>query len=63
MKKSLLAIFAFAFVTTTVYAADKKPDVKTEKACVTDTKTKKETCKTIKVHKKLEATPVPPAKK
>jgi hypothetical protein len=35
----------------------------TKRVCKTDEKTKKEVCKTIKVHKKLEGTPVPPTKK
>lgn len=35
----------------------------TKRVCKEDPKTKKEVCKTIKVHKKLEGTPVPPAKK
>jgi len=45
---------------TNVQAAD-KPEVK--KACVKDAKTGKETCKDIKVHKKLEGTEVPEKKK
>ena len=31
-----------------------------KKVCNEDAKTKKEVCKTIKVHKKLEGTKVPP---
>ena len=31
----------------------------TKRVCKTDEKTKKEVCKDIKVHKKLEGTPVP----
>lgn len=31
-----------------------------KKVCHQDAKTKKEVCKTIKVHKKLEGTKVPP---
>ena len=62
MKKLFLSIIAVAFSTTLVYAEEKKPDVKEEKVCVTDVKTKKETCKTIKVHKKLEGTAVPTKK-
>jgi len=31
-----------------------------KKVCHEDAKTKKEVCKTIKVHKKLEGTKVPP---
>jgi hypothetical protein len=36
-----------------------------KRVCTTDEKTKKEVCKNIKVHKKVEGTPVPekPAKK
>jgi len=45
---------------TTVLAND-KPEVK--KVCVKDDKTGKETCKNVKVHKKLEGTPVPEKKK
>lgn len=45
---------------TTALAND-KPEVK--KACVKDAKTGKETCKDIKVHKKLEGTEVPEKKK
>ena len=61
MKKSLLAIM-LAFAVTSVYAEEKKPDVKTEKVCIKDEKTKKETCKTVKIHKKLEGTTVPTKK-
>jgi hypothetical protein len=57
MKKSLLVLM-LAFATTLVYADEKKPDVKVEKVCLKDAKGK-ETCKTIKVHKKLEGTQVP----
>lgn len=56
MKKSLLALL-LAFCVTSVYA-----DVETKKVCVTDQKTKKETCKTVKMHKKLEGTKVPEKK-
>ena len=34
----------------------------TKRVCKTDEKTKKEVCKDIKVHKKLEGTPVPTKK-
>lgn len=34
----------------------------TKRVCKTDEKTKKEVCKNIKVHKKLEGTPVPAKK-
>ena len=52
MKKSLLAI-TLVFVATSVYAAGTP-----EKVCVKDAKGK-ETCKVVKVHKKLEGTKVP----
>ena len=45
---------------TAAFAND-KPEIK--KACVKDQKTGKETCKDIKVHKKLEGTQVPEKKK
>jgi len=35
----------------------------TKRVCKKDEKTKKEVCKDIKVHKKLEGTPVPDKKK
>ena len=34
-----------------------------KKVCHVDTKTKKEVCKNIKVHKKVDGTPVPVKKK
>jgi len=36
--------------------------VETEKVCIKDEKTKKETCKVIKIHKKLEGTKIPEKK-
>lgn len=30
-----------------------------KKVCITDAKTKKETCRVVKIHRKLEGTPVP----
>jgi hypothetical protein len=33
-----------------------------KKVCMEDAKTKKEICKTVKVHKKLDGTAVPPKK-
>jgi hypothetical protein len=59
--KYLLALMIGLFATTAVYA-----EAETKKACVkqVDPKTKKEkeVCKTIKVHKKLEGTAIPPKK-
>lgn len=62
MKFLFSAIIAsiFVFGPQTVYAAE------TKKVCI-DQKQKdgknKQVCKDVKVHKKLEGTPVPPAKK
>jgi hypothetical protein len=52
-------VIAFGIVTMPQAAGE------TKRVCKTDEKTKKEVCKNIKVHKKLEGTPVPekPAKK
>jgi hypothetical protein len=50
MKYLLSAIaMIFALSATTVYA-----EAETKKVCRVDDKTKKEVCKTIKVHKKAE---------
>jgi hypothetical protein len=50
MKYLLTAIaMIFALSTSTVYA-----EAETKKVCRVDEKTKKEVCKTIKVHKKAE---------
>jgi hypothetical protein len=53
--KSLILAVALTF-TLPAFAAE------TEKVCVKDSKGK-ETCKTIKVHKKLDGTAVPEPKK
>ena len=54
MKKSLLIILSlFAF---SVFAAE------SEKVCIKDPKTNKETCKVIKKHKKLDGNKVPEKK-
>jgi len=52
-------VIAFGIVTLAQAA------VETKRVCKKDEKTKKEVCKDIKVHKKLEGTPVPekPVKK
>lgn len=57
MKKSLI-IAAILGLTVVNYGVA----AETEKVCVTDQKTKKETCKVIKKHKKLEGTKVPEKK-
>ena len=51
--KNLLAI-VLAFGITTAHA-----EAVMKKVCREDAKTKKEICKTIKTHKKVEGTPVP----
>ncbi len=53
MMKSLVALIAF--VPVIAFAGGEMKKVRHE-----DAKTKKEVCKTIKVHKKLEGTKVPP---
>ena len=47
-------VLAFGIVTLAQAAGE------TKRVCKKDEKTKKEVCKTIKVHKKLEGTKVPP---
>ena len=56
--KKLFAVLAILAISTSSYAAAEK-----KKVCHEDVKTKKQVCKEIKVHKKLEATPVPQKKK
>jgi hypothetical protein len=51
--KTLLTIIAVVFATSTIAASE------TKRVCHTDPKTKKEVCKNIKVHKKVEGTKVP----
>ena len=55
--KQLLAIVIAAFALTAHAGGEEK------KVCNTDPKTKKEVCKTIKVHKKVEGDKVPEGKK
>ena len=50
-------VIAFGIVTLVQAAGE------TKRVCKKDEKTKKEVCKDIKVHKKLEGTPVPDKKK
>ena len=52
-------VIAFCLITVANAAGE------TKRVCKKDEKTKKEVCKNIKVHKKVEGTPVPekPAKK
>jgi hypothetical protein len=55
--KTLLTIIAVAFATGTMAAGE------TKRVCQPDPKTKKEVCKNIKVHKKVEGTKVPEKQK
>ena len=55
--KHLIAVVLVAFASTAFAKAEIK------KVCHEDPKTKKEVCKTIKVHKKFEGTAVPDGKK
>ena len=57
--KLMIAVALLAFSMSAFGSAEVK------RVCTTDEKTKKEVCKNIKVHKKVEGTPVPekPAKK
>ena len=52
----IMAVYTiFCFAAANAYAGGEMKNV-----CHEDAKTKKEVCKTIKVHKKLEGTKVPP---
>lgn len=51
--KSLLAIVVLAFATNAWAASE------TKRVCHPDPKTKKEVCRNVKVHKKVEGTKVP----
>lgn len=55
--KSLFVIIAVVFATNAMAAGEIK------RVCRTDAKTKKEVCKNIKVHKKVEGTRVPDKQK
>lgn len=57
--KLMIAVALLAFSMSAFGSAEVK------RVCTVDEKTKKEVCKNIKVHKKVEGTPVPekPAKK
>ena len=56
MKKILIA---FNIAIWSLVAFEVAHAAETKKVCVKDDKTGKETCKTMKVHKKLEGTPAP----
>ena len=54
-------VYAMAIYTVFCFAAaNAHAGGEMKKVCHEDSKTKKEVCKTIKVHKKLEGTKVPP---
>ena len=55
--KTLLTVIAVVFATSTMAAGE------TKRVCHADPKTKKEVCKNIKVHKKVEGTKVPEKQK
>jgi hypothetical protein len=57
--KLMMTVVLLAFSMSVFGSAEVK------RVCTTDEKTKKEVCKNVKVHKKVEGTPVPekPAKK
>jgi len=55
--KTLLTIIAVIFATGTMAAGE------TKRVCHNDSKTKKEVCKNIKVHKKVDGTKVPEKQK
>jgi len=55
--KKLLVLLALCVATTAFAGGESK------KVCETNPKTKKEVCKTIKVHKKVEGDKVPEKKK
>ena len=59
MKICWATVIAFGLITM----ANACEAAETKRVCKEDPKTKKEVCKDIKVHKKLEGTPVPEKKK
>lgn len=72
MKKTIIAL-AISIIAAHSFAQDKgqpvygkttpnqvvEPSKEKQKVCIKDDKTGKETCKMMKVHKKLEGTPAP----
>jgi hypothetical protein len=57
--KKIIALIAFIALAPFANAEVKKTGGEMKKVCREDPKTKKEVCKTIKVHKKLEGKKVP----
>lgn len=56
--KKMLFLISMLIGSVSVYAAEPTPSVETKRVCIKDTNGK-ETCKIVKVHKKLEGTKVP----
>ena len=56
--KKIIFLIAMMIGSGSVYAAEPTSPPETKKVCITDSKGK-ETCKTVKVHKKLDGTKVP----
>ena len=63
MKPIIMSVVLLALSMSVATMAVGSAEVK--RVCTTDEKTKKEVCKNVKVHKKVEGTPVPekPTKK
>jgi hypothetical protein len=59
MKKFLIILNIIIWSTACIELAHAEAVM--QKVCHNDAKTKKEVCKTIKTHKKIEGTPVPDA--
>jgi hypothetical protein len=57
--KTIIALFALALASTAFATAEPKKAPETKRVCKVDEKTKKEVCKTIKIHKKVEGSKVP----
>lgn len=63
MKKFLIVLnIAIWSLVGYQFAHAAEPSAEKQKVCIKDEKTGKETCKMMKVHKKLEGTQVPPKK-
>lgn len=60
--KKMLFVIAMMIGSGYAYASEPKSPVETKRVCIKDTNGK-ETCKIVKVHKKLEGTQVPDPKK
>jgi hypothetical protein len=56
--KKILFLIAMMIGSGSVYAAEPTPPAETKRVCIKDNNGK-ETCKIVKVHKKLDGTKVP----